>query len=173
MSGPTLLTSLVVAQTSGPSNKYLDLPKPQSNLEDMFKQINRGRCEWVVFELTPDESEICVKDFSSPNQDSYEMFLDTLIHDQQPRWGLVNIRYRTVDGGKRCKTTFVAWIPDSLQREKTRETVRVKMQAVASTGLLKKIFTGYSCFVEANSREDLQHSEVLRRASKHEVDQIA
>ena len=139
-----------------------------------YKELQKATSIWdfIVFKLSDDESHVGVHFTAAKGAHTYEEML-SFFTEQEPCWAVVNIRYMTVSGGKRCKAVLVSWIPDTLRRDTMRESARVKMQAVTVSGLLKAAFKGIPCFVEANSKDEASHAEVLARASRHELDRIA
>ena len=112
------------------------------------------------------------------------------LSDTQACWGVVGVSYTLHDGGHRSKLVLVNWIPGGCPRTQ-------KMQYAMFTGALPAALTGahtpipfYSiflrtslthpcmyagihCKMQANSRDDLEWSEVLQRVSRFEHSRIA
>ena len=86
-------------------------------------------------------------------------------------WALVNVKYRTVDGGHRCKLALVMWVPD-LRRDSVRETVMLKQCGVYGQQTLKKSMGMASCTIQANDAEDVTYASMLEKASRFERDAI-
>jgi len=176
----TLLESLVehsqpANPRSGKANSKLQgSPKLSPDCVLRYKELQQAASLWdfVILKLSDDESQVGVHFTASKGAHTYEEML-SFFPDQDPCWALVNIRYTTVSGGKRSKAVLISWIPETLRRVSLKESVRVKMQAVFVTGLLKAACKGIQCNVEASNVGEASHEVVLARASRHELDPIA
>merc|ERR1711964_1741 len=114
--------------------------------------------------MTEDESEIVVDKLGEKGT-KYEEFLKEF-PDNEIRWAIVDVKYSTVDGGKRNKVAFITWVPDSLTRATFRETIRVKSNGVMFSSLLKKPCKGYTRVIQANDLDDLEERAVIEKVSR-------
>jgi len=102
---------------------------------------------------------------------TYNSIIESL-PDNDTRWLLINIKYRTMDGGERTKLTFVAWIPDSIRRVSLKESARVKTNGLFYSQCLKPLFPNVICFITANDFDDMKLDAIIQKASKYERERV-
>merc|ERR1719465_112816 len=88
--------------------------------------------------------------------DASKTFADFVaaLPEDQPRYALVEVDYKTDDGRDQSKLTFVYWSPDD------KTSVKEKMLYASTKDTLKKKFTGIMKEVQANDLGDLEWKDV-------------
>merc|ERR1711879_141743 len=111
-----------------------------------MKLKKNGGYRWITF-VIKDEKEIFI-DQKGDLAQSFEDFKKVLPEDE-PRYGLVDIKYTTDDGRAQEKLTFVMWSPDD------KTTVKKKMLYASSKEAIKKKMTGVMKELQANDMGDM------------------
>jgi Cofilin/tropomyosin-type actin-binding protein len=130
---------------------------------DNFK-LGKAGSSYLVFKLMGDGNiDIAKRGPETP------VSWDELTKDEclpgEPCWIAYHFGYQT-DGGKRSKLMLVQWIPSDCG-------IKQKMVYAMWSNTVKQTLNGIACVVQAGGVSDLDHEEVLEKASKFERDAIA
>ena len=104
------------------------------HVENAVKILCKGsnpRYRYIALQQTADKSALMIttiehNDGSHPDQlqrNEHLAYLDP----QNLAWFVMNVDYRTTDGGVRRKVVVMSWVPDSLQRETHKATIKEKV----------------------------------------------
>ena len=110
-----------------------------------------GKLRYVIFKIK-DKKEI-VFDTEGDASKTFDDF-KTALPEDEPRYALVDIDYKTDDGRGQTKLTFVMWSPDD------KAGVKPKMLYASSKDAIKKKCTGIMKELQANDMSDLEWSDV-------------
>jgi hypothetical protein len=95
---------------------------------------------------------------------TFDDFVNSL-SETEACWAIVGIQFQMQGGAQRSKLVFVNWIPGTCPPKE-------KMSYAMFVGALTSSLTGIHCKMQANSRADLEWTEVLQRASRFESGQV-
>ena len=119
---------------------------------ELYNEIKMKKSRAYVTFKIENKKEIIV-DQEGDSSKSFEDFKKCL-PEAEPRYGLVDIHYKTDDGRDQSKLTFVMWSPDD------KCGVKDKMLYASSKDAIKKKFTGIMKELQANDMSDLTDDEV-------------
>ena len=127
-----------------------------------FTNLKMGKSHdsYLTFAFT--DGGLCEISSVGPQGAGYEEFVASLPADQA-RFAVVAVKYETSGGGHREKLIFVNWIPGECHRTQ-------KMMYAMFGNVVRSAMTGIHCVVQANSRSDLDWSEVRARVARFELD---
>jgi len=117
------------------------------------------KLKYIVFKINDTSTEIVVDtDSSQDDEPSYENFLLKLPEDQ-PRWAVYDLEFKTEEGGLRNKICFYAWSPDDAR-------IKLKMVYASSKDALRKALEGVQVDIQATSSDEVDHSAIVQKASR-------
>ena len=158
-------------------SNLLHTPTVNDECHERFVELNRGiNPMWrlIIYKLNKEETEVIVDhccDYTSTEED-VKRVLEERISPQNPAWIAMTISFYVENGGRRDKTVFITWIPDTIERETLKESARVKMMSLSCSGALKKVLKGVVCFIESNTPDELSFDYLLQKASKNEREPV-
>ncbi|CAL1712471.1 unnamed protein product [Somion occarium] len=112
--------------------------------------------KYIVFGLSPDNTEIVVTKTSSDN--SYETFLADL-PEAECRWAIYDFEFERPGEGKRNKLLFVTWAPDDAK-------IKQKMLFASSKDALRRSLVGISTEIQGTDYSEVAYESVLDKASR-------
>ncbi|CAL1712470.1 unnamed protein product [Somion occarium] len=127
------------------------------NVLDTYQELKLGKKhKYIVFGLSPDNTEIVVTKTSSDN--SYETFLADL-PEAECRWAIYDFEFERPGEGKRNKLLFVTWAPDDAK-------IKQKMLFASSKDALRRSLVGISTEIQGTDYSEVAYESVLDKASR-------
>ena len=133
-----------------------------------YESVSRGGLPYAVF--CYDEHTIRVASLGDA-----DYHWDDLMANFSPQdicWLLVNVEYRTMDGGRRSKLCLVRWVPDTLRRDGFRESVLLKQCGIYGEQTLRQIMPSVTTTIQANDFDAVTYDAMLVKASRFERESI-
>merc|ERR1711957_153436 len=125
---------------------------------EKYSQIKMKKdLRFVTFKIE-NKKEIVV-DKEGPPANTFDDFKASLPEDE-PRYALVDIEFKSEDGRDQSKLTFVFWSPDD------KTSVKDRMLHASSKDAIKKKFPGIMKELQANDNGDLEWDEVYKLMTK-------
>jgi len=133
-----------------------------------FNELKLGKSlKWIIYKISDDYKEIVVEETSK--EDNYEAFREKLINAKSNdrrgnpgvggRYAVYDVEYDAPNGeGKRNKITFISWVPDDA-------TQYPRMMYSSSKEAIKRSLNGLAIDIQANDADDIEQSEIIKRAS--------
>ncbi|KAK8199716.1 cofilin [Phyllosticta capitalensis] len=137
-----------------------------STFNDDFKLGKKLR--WIVYKIADNKKEIVVEETKEKAtkekptkeelEDEWKVFRDFLL-SAGPRYAVYDFSYKDTKTGYgegwKSKIVFVTWIPDTLPPLH-------KMPYSASKEALKNSLQGLGAYIQANSDDQIEYSQVLQ-----------
>ena len=133
-----------------------------------YGEVSRGRLPYAVFCF--DGHCIYLRSLGDA-----QFHWDELLANFSPEdicWVLLNLEYRTTDGGKRSKLCLVRWVPDMLRRDTFRESVLLKQCGVYGESTLREVMPMVTTTIQANDFDAITYDAMLLKASRFEREPI-
>jgi len=100
-----------------------------------------------------EDKKLIVVASSGQRSATYEDFCKDL-PESDPRYGLIDLEFKTNDGRPTSKLVFISWIPDS-------STIRQKMLYSSSKESLKCVFNGVGIHINATDNAELDFDDSI------------
>ncbi|KAF4438415.1 cofilin [Fusarium austroafricanum] len=120
-----------------------------------------SKIKFIVFKITDDEQNVVVDEISSIVE--YETFRQKLLSavdksgKPAPRYAVYDVDYDLGEDGKRTKTIFISWVPQT-------SPIKLRMLYASTMEYLKKA-VNIGVFIHADDPEDIEWEEVVKTAS--------
>mmetsp|Transcript_7018 Transcript_7018/g.8741 ORF Transcript_7018/g.8741 Transcript_7018/m.8741 type:complete len:146 (+) Transcript_7018:168-605(+) len=126
-----------------------------STFED-FK-LQRGEFKgvsFIIYRINDSKDKIIIDQVGEPGKD-FDDFVGDL-PENEPRYGVIDIKFETDDGRETSKLVMISWVPDTAK-------IRMKMMYAGSKEVLKTAVSGgIGIMINANDYSDLDFESSVK-----------